>query len=71
MALFNRLVSNSTVKNIHLINASVTGNDDVGLLVGESEDATIINCHVEGFVNGTNSNVGGLVGYLDELEDFR
>ena len=52
---------NSIVKNLGLINVSVTGNDYVGGLVGYNY-GTVQDCYIAGSVTG-NERVGGLVGY--------
>jgi hypothetical protein len=48
------------IKNLGVVNATVTGYEWVGVLVGFSR-GTISNCHSVSSVNGT-SHVGGLVG---------
>lgn len=50
-----------TVKNVHLTNLSVQGNNYVGGLVGEVIDSTVSGVSVEGTVHGSVV-VGGLVG---------
>ena len=52
------------IRNIGLINVDVTGNSDVGGLVGSNRSA-ITNSYVTGTVSG-NFSVGGLVGWNDE-----
>ncbi len=55
----------SVVKNVKLVNATVSGVICVGSLVGELENSvgTVDNCHVSGTVQITGENsVGGLVG---------
>lgn len=52
----------ATIQNLSLVNASVTGKDQVGLLAGRANrDIDFINCHVNGSATG-NRNVGGMVG---------
>lgn len=58
----------STVKNLGLVNADVTGRDHTGGLIGMAVDhgktSNIIeNCYVTGKVTGKN-NVGGLIGNI-------
>lgn len=55
---------NATIKNLTLTNASITGNDNTGILAGSNE-GNIANCYTSGVVNGgsfsgsfTGSNKG-------------
>ncbi len=52
-----------TLINVGLVNVSITGNDNVGGLVGYNFGGTISNSYSTGKVNGSSS-VGGLIGYL-------
>ena len=56
------VVSGSKIANIGLLDVDITGNNDVGGLVGESGSGTITNSYVTGSVSGDGNNVGGLVG---------
>jgi len=59
-------LSNCTIKNIGLINASVTGDISVGGLVGYAWiGCTVSNCYTTGSVTGLTQNVGGLIGSND------
>jgi len=61
VGLFKVLQGNLT--NIGFVNANVTGNHDVGIAVGDLYTGGIIdNAYSTGFVTGTGSAVGGLVG---------
>ncbi|ACF13998.1 GLUG domain protein [Chloroherpeton thalassium ATCC 35110] len=51
----------AVIKNLRVKNASVSGKDDVGVLVGHNLSGTIENCCALGEANGSQS-VGGLVG---------
>jgi len=51
-----------TISNVGLVGTSVTGNSNVGGLVGTNTSGSIINCYATGSVTGS-SYVGGLVGY--------
>ena len=64
-------IDGATIKNIGLINASVTGNNYVGALVGYSYSttSTISNCFSKGAVSGANY-AGGLIGYSDNPSGF-
>ena len=56
------MTNNASIKNIGLLNCSVTGFQNVGSLVGISSSASAIsNCYCTGSVSGSNY-VGGLVG---------
>jgi hypothetical protein len=53
-----------TIKNIKLPEANVTGNREVGILVGLADQWNeITNCHVSGQIKG-NRNIGGLIGWI-------
>jgi hypothetical protein len=63
VGLFGYLPSSSTtIANVGVPGANVTGLNDVGGLVGLNNGATILNSYVSGIVSGS-SYVGGLVGY--------
>jgi hypothetical protein len=55
-------VYGGTVKNLTVTNANVVG-ESVGALAGIASDASFIDCHASGTVQGSNTG-GGLVGYL-------
>ncbi len=61
--LFGRTGSSAAISNLSVINATVNGDDCLGILVGYNQ-GTITNCHSTGSVaGGVNSeNLGGLVG---------
>jgi hypothetical protein len=61
--LFGRTSSATNIKNLHLVNVSIIGQDDVGALAGFITSSTIINTSSSGVVNG-RSRVGGLIGYI-------
>ncbi len=53
-----------TINNVFLASVSISGNENVGGLVGYVGDsATISGCHLTGNVYG-NKNIGGLIGYI-------
>ena len=54
-------VSGSSIKQVGLVSATVSGNSGVGGLVGAGSDGTISDSYVTGNVSG-NDYVGGLVG---------
>ena len=62
VGLFGYL-ENATVQNVTLENIDVTGNQNVGSLIGSMDGSRLINCHVKGTgtVKGA-ATVGGLVG---------
>jgi len=53
--------SGSTIENVGLLSANITGNNNVGGLVG-NETGSILNSYVTGNVGGNKHAVGGLVG---------
>ncbi len=57
-------VSNGSISNVGLANASVSGNSSVGGLAGYNSGGNISNSYSSGgTVTATGNNVGGLVGY--------
>ena len=62
VGLFSQLGKSGTLKNVGLLDVNITGDSDVGGLVGNNLTGRIINNYVMGdTVTGVN-NVGGLVG---------
>lgn len=57
------VLSGGEIRDIGLVNVTVTGNECVGALVGRNDYASLRNCHFAGRVNGEGLSVGGLVGY--------
>jgi len=55
----------ATIKNVAIRNAEITGNENVGSLIGKKVEGRVTNSSSTGLINGTGSNVGGLIGYLD------
>ncbi|MCU0431638.1 MAG: hypothetical protein MUF42_16880 [Cytophagaceae bacterium] len=60
VGLFGTIHSTSTINNVHLVNATITGGDKTAALVAESF-GTVVNCSSSGTVNGA-TDTGGLVG---------
>jgi hypothetical protein len=68
LGLFGKIGSGGQIKNLGLINVSITdGNNssNIGGLVGGNEGGTVSNCHATGTVAGGSNSIclGGLVGY--------
>ena len=61
VGLFGRVGAGAELKNVRLEAVDVSGQDEVGGLVGYGGGATISTSSVTGMVSGRNS-VGGLVG---------
>lgn len=62
---FFGVIYGATIQNVHLNNADVTGDENVGILVGNDEEAsTITGCSTDGVVDG-RKQVGGAIGYMD------
>lgn len=63
------VVHGVTIQNVTLTDVSITGNDNIGALVGNAANvagaSTFRNIHVSGTVNA-NARVGGLIGRLEE-----
>jgi len=62
ISLFGCVDSGIEVKNVGIINVNITGNNNVGGLVGENINSSITNSYSTGSVNG-GDNIGGLVGW--------
>lgn len=60
---FFGVAMNATIKNVQIVNASVTGKDSVGILVGNAAETTISNSSVSGNVTG-GSSIGGMIGTM-------
>ena len=61
VGLFGLLGTGGNVRNLGIEGGSLTGNGDVGGLVGDNS-GTISACYTTGTVTGSADNVGGLVG---------
>ncbi len=61
-------ISGATIKNLGIINAEVTGYENVSILAGwvDGSVVSINNCYTKGYVSGWES-VGGIVGYTGSL----
>jgi len=64
LGMFSTVASSATVRNLSLINASVSGGGYLGLLAARN-GGLIENCFASGTVNGTGYAVGGIVGSND------
>jgi len=51
-----------TVKNGGMINVDISGDDDIGGLIGYNHDGTVTDCYATGTVSG-DRHIGGLVGW--------
>ena len=67
VGLFGAILNGAVLKNIGLENVDIRGEGNVGGLVGDSIEGTIVNSYAMGKVTGEN-NVGGLVGLNIEGE---
>ncbi len=65
VGLFGYVGTGGTIRNVGLLDASVTGNSSVGGLVGWNDGGTISNAHATGLISGSGYWVGGLVGQND------
>ncbi|MCF7805121.1 MAG: T9SS type A sorting domain-containing protein [Candidatus Marinimicrobia bacterium] len=55
-------VYNNTIDNLGLMNVDITGNENVGALIGDINTGSVSNCYSTGSISGS-SYVGGLIGY--------
>ncbi len=62
LGLFRFLGKGAKISNLQILNATISGRDISGILVGEMSGGLIENCGAEGSITGRNI-VGGLVGF--------
>jgi len=58
------VVGGGHIENIGVVNVTVTGDNEVGGLVGHIDDGAVSNSYATGNVNGERYYVGGLVGCI-------
>ena len=56
-------INYAVIKNIHIVDCSITGARCIGALVGAVYGAAITGCSASGTVTGTKDSVGGIAGY--------
>ncbi len=61
IGLFSKIDDEAHIRNIGIVNARITGLDEVGVLVGENDGGKVSNSYATGTVTGDDS-IGGLVG---------
>jgi len=61
-ALFGNLGTGGVIKNVGLENVDITGDSEVGALVGYSDGGIVTNCYSTGSIKGSGDSVGGLIG---------
>ena len=61
IGLFSR-THDAIITSLNIINASITGRGNVGVLVGHSIDSTIAQAATSGIIRAAGSSAGGLVG---------
>ena len=66
IGLFSNLPASAEIRNLMLSAVTVTGNKDVGALIGRNLGASIVNVGASGEITGTE-HVGGLIGDNDGL----
>lgn len=59
--LFRRTASTSTIKNLKVLNATVSGGNYTGIMIGHA-GGNVDNCHTSGTVTSANTRIGGLAG---------
>ena len=69
VGLFKHIGERGSIKNIGLVDATVTGNMSVGSLVGYNENGTVTKSYFTGSVTG-KACVGGLVGLNDCWSEY-
>ncbi|MCG8475332.1 MAG: T9SS type A sorting domain-containing protein [Cytophagales bacterium] len=63
VALFGSTKENAKVEKLQLVNAQISGNNNVGGIAGTLISGSIHLCSVSGKISG-NRDIGGLVGYI-------
>ena len=63
VGLFGYVGNYSTIRNIGIVDATITGKFYVGALAGFLDSSTVLNSYSSGAINGSSS-VGGLLGFL-------
>jgi FlaG/FlaF family flagellin (archaellin) len=63
VGLFGAIGAGGEVKNVGVINVNITGEEEVGGLVGFNYKGTVSNSYSTGNVTGESYSVGGLVGF--------
>ncbi len=61
IGLFSKIDDEAHIRNIGIVNARITGLDEVGVLVGENDGGKASNSYATGMVTGDDST-GGLIG---------
>ncbi|MDX1901589.1 MAG: filamentous hemagglutinin N-terminal domain-containing protein [Gammaproteobacteria bacterium] len=65
VGLFGEVTSSgSLIQNLALLDVSITGQTQVGALVGALDDGTVSNMYITGSVTGIGYNIGGLAGSI-------
>ena len=59
-------INQSTIKDLGVVDANVTGESHTGILVGHAENSQISNAYTSGTVTSNSTFVGGLVGVLTD-----
>lgn len=62
IGFFGLVLGAADIIDVHITNADIIGNFEVGTLIGFNSGNQVIDCHGTGMVNGAR-NVGGLIGY--------
>jgi hypothetical protein len=65
---FLGILSEATVRNLHLNEVQISAKSNAGGLSGYVKDSAIIRCHVNGIISSKYDSAGGLVGTSDSSE---
>ena len=65
IGLFGK-TGDTIITSLNIINANITGRNNVGALVGHSKRSIITHATANGIIRGENSNTGALVGLQDD-----
>jgi hypothetical protein len=66
VGLFAHTQSSASITDLDLEDVDITGNGDVGALIGYNEGGTVSNVYASGVVVGFSDDIGGLIGDNEE-----
>jgi len=62
IGLWGCISGSANINNLGLLRVNITGNYDVGGLIGYNVNSNVSNCYVNGSIRATTNRVGGLIG---------
>ena len=64
------MLDGGTIKNLGIIDSTISGNKWVGAFAGKTMNAVIINCFTDATVTGANADIGGIVGMFNSSKMY-